>query len=177
MLRPLFAAASIALFTIAIACTPKAHPTTAEHGVASKETWIALEEFGTKIKVPNGWEFKRKEGIAASVAKEARGAWVIAGTWSKAEAKETLSMGLHELEIELGPQTEAPYDVVLNGITFARQDFNGARVHGKDAHVVVLAADPVPKGSGILVFIGYAHADSSAVQSELREAIASLSPN
>jgi hypothetical protein len=177
MLRPLLAAISIALFTVAIACTPKARPTTADRGVATQETWVALEEFGTKIKVPNGWEFARKQAMVASVAKEARGAWVIAGTWSKAEAKETLSVGLRELEIELGAVNDPPRDVVLNGITFARQDFDGALVRGKAAHVVVLAADAVPKGRGLVVFIGYAHTDNSAVQTELREAIGSVSPN
>lgn len=177
MLRPFVAAAGIALVSIAIACTPKARPTTAEQGVATHETWVALEEFGTKIKVPNGWEFARRQAIIASVAKEARGAWVIAGTASKAEAKERLSIGFHELEIELGEVTEPQRDVVLNGITFARQDFDGARVRGKAAHVVVLVADSLPKRGGFVVFIGYAQTDSGAVQSELREAIGSLSPN
>lgn len=177
MVRSVVGAAAISLFALAVACAPKPRPTTANEGVAEKETWVALEQFGTKIRVPNGWQFARREAIIASVAKESRGAWVIAGTWSKDEAKEKLSIGLREFKIELGEVKGVPRDVVLNGITFARQDFDGARVDGKAAHVVVLAADTVPKGRGIVVFIGYAHADADAVHAELLEAIRSLSPH
>ena len=67
-------------------------------------------------------------------------------------------------------------DVVLNGITFSRLDYDRAVVRGKPAHVVVLAADSAPKGKGFLVFIGYAQNENSVVEAELREAIGSLSP-
>jgi hypothetical protein len=167
MLRTLVGAATVSLFAIAVACAPKVQPTTAQKGVANHETWVALEDFGTKIKVPNGWEFARKETIIASFAKEARGAWFMAGTWTKDEAKEKLSIGLREFKIELGEVGAPPHDVVLHNITFARQDFEGARVDGKKAHVVVLAADTVPKGRGMVVFIGYAHTDANAVPDEL----------
>jgi hypothetical protein len=177
MLRSLIGAATISLFAIAMACTPKARVTTADRGIANHETWVALEDFGTKIKVPNGWEFARQPTIVASFAKEARGAWVIAGTSTKDEAKEKLSIGLREFKIELGEVQNPPRDVTLNGITFSRQDFEGARVDRKAAHVVVLAADNVPKGRGIIVFIGYAESDNDTVRAELLEAIRSLSPN
>ncbi len=177
MLRSLIGAATVSLFALAIACAPKTRPTTATNGVANIETWVALEDFGTKIKVPNGWEFARKETIVASVAKNARGAWFIAGTWTKDEAKEKLSIGLREFKIELGEVHDTPRDVVIHGITFARQDFEHARVDGKTAHVVVLAGDRLPKGRGIVVFIGYAHTEANAVRDELLEAIRSVSPN
>lgn len=166
-----------ATFALAIACAPKARPTTADRGVASNETWVALEEFGTKIKVPSGWEFARKNAIVASFAKEARGGWLVAGSWSKSDAKEKLALGLRELKIELGDVTDPQRDVVLHGITFARQDFSAARVDGKSAHVVVLAGDALPSRKGIVVFIGYALDGDDAIQTELREAVSSLSPN
>jgi hypothetical protein len=167
-----------ALFALAVACAPKARPTTADKGVAqNNETWVALEDFGTKIKVPNGWEFARKKSIVASFAKEARGAWVVAGTYTKADAKEKLALGLQELKIELGEVNDPQHEVVLNGISFARQDFTAARVDGKPARVVVLAADSLPSGKGIVVFIGYALSGDETIQGELRDAIQSLGPS
>lgn len=173
--RSLLALAA-AVVALAVACTPRARPTSADKGVATGETWVALEEFGTKIKVPRGWEFARKQSIVASFAKDGRGAWVVAGTHTKADAKEKLALGLQELKIDLGEVNDPQHDVVLNGITFARQDFTAARVDGKLARVVVLAADTLPSGHGIVVFIGYALNGDETIQGELREAIASLSP-
>lgn len=165
-----------ASFALAIACTPKARPTTADRGVATAETWVALEAYGAKIKVPRGWEFARKDAIVAGVAKDAHGAWIVAGAKSRADAKEKLALGLQEMKIDLGEVTDPQRDVVLHGIAFARQDFHAAAVEGKPAHVVVLAADALPNGRGILVFIGYALASDEATRDELAEAIASLSP-
>jgi hypothetical protein len=170
-------AAVAASFALAIACTPKARPTTADRGVASNETWVALEQYGTKIKVPRGWEFARKEAIVAGVAKDARGAWIIAGTKTKAEAKEKLALGLREMKIELGEVTDPQREVVVHGIPFARQDFRSAAVEGKPAFVVVLAGDSLPGGQGILVFIGYALVGDDAAKDELTEAISSVSPS
>ena len=165
------------MFALAMACAPKPRPTSADKGIASSETWVALEEFGTKIKVPNGWEFARKKSIVASFAKEARGAWVVAGTWTKTDAKEKLALGLRELKIELGDVGDPQRDVVLHGITFARQDFHGATVDNKPAMVVVLAADTLPSGKGLVVFIGYALEGEERTAGELREAILSLGPS
>jgi len=175
MLRELAAATAIATFALAVACTPKARPTTAEKGVAEKETWVALDDYGAKIRIPKGWKFARRSAMVASVAEEDRGAWVIAGTQTKEEAKQALTIALETLQIELGEETSPRKDVVINGLSFARQDFDAARAKGKPAQVVVLAADALG-GKGFIVFLGYAHADAIAVRAELQEAVKSLSP-
>lgn len=161
--------------SLAVACTPKARPTTADHGVAASETWLELGSYGTRIQVPAGWQFAQKDGVVAGFAKDGHGAFSLSGASTKSEAKEQLAIGLHDLEIELGTPTSTTRDVELHGIVFARQDFE-ATVHGERAHVVVLAADAPPKGKGIVVFIGYALASDEARREGLRATIASLRP-
>jgi hypothetical protein len=178
MVRALAAAVAISSFALAIACTPKTQPvTTADKGVAEKETWVALDGYGAKLRIPKGWTFERRESIIASVEQGERGAWFIAGTQTKEEAKQALTKGLKTLEIDLGEETSPRRDVIINGLTFARQDFDAARARNKPAHVVVLAADSVPNSKGFIVFIGYAHDDAIAVRADLQEAVKSLRPN
>jgi len=161
--------------SLAVACTPKARPTSADHGVATSETWVELSKFGTRVQVPPGWQFAQKSDVIASFSKDGRGGFSMAGASSKADAKEQLAIGLQELDIELGLARGAPHDIEVHGIVFARQDFE-ATVHGERAHVVVLAADAPPKGKGIVVFIGYAFAGDEPRREGLRASIASLTP-
>lgn len=163
--------ATILGVSLAVACAPKAHPTAAEHGVATPETWLQLAAHGARIQVPTGWEFAQNGHTVAGLARDGRGGFSLSGAAAKGDAKEQLAVGLHELDIELGAPRTTPSDVVVHGIVFARQDFE-ATVHGEQAHVVVLAADHPPKGRGMLVFIGYALEGEDA----LRAAIASIAP-
>ena len=168
--------AALLSVALAVACTPKARPTTADHGVATSETWLSLARYGTRIQVPPGWEFTRHDEVIAGVAGDGRGGFSMSGGPGKAEAKDQLATGLRDLEIELGPPRSAPRDVEVHGIVFARQDFE-ATVRGERAHVVVLAADAPPKSRGMLVFIGYALEADEARREGLRASIASLAPN
>lgn len=161
---------------LAVACTPKARPTTADHGIATSETWLSLARYGTRIQVPPGWEFTRSDDVIAGLARDGRGGFSISGGSNKPEAKDQLANGLLSLEIELGPPRSAPRDVEVHGIVFARQDFE-ATVRGERAHVVVLAADAPPRSEGMLVFIGYALEGDEARREGLRASIASLRPN
>lgn len=161
--------------SLAVACTPKSRPTSADHGVAASETWLELGSYGTRIQVPAGWQFAQKDDVVAGFAKNGHGGFTLSGATSKSEAKEQLAIGLHDLDIELGTKAGTTRDIELHGIVFARQDFE-ATVHGERAHVVVLAADAPPKGKGIVVFIGYAFVDDQPRHEGLRATIASLRP-
>lgn len=160
---------------LAVACTPRARPSSADHGVANSETWVELEKFGTRIQVPAGWQYAQRGGIVAGYAKGGGGGFSMTGASTKADAKDQLANGLDELAIELGAPRGSPRDVEVHGIVFARQDFD-ATVRGERAHVVVLAADTPPRGKGIVVFIGYALAGDEPRREGLRASIASLTP-
>ncbi|MBI2393451.1 MAG: hypothetical protein HYV09_27965 [Deltaproteobacteria bacterium] len=165
----------VATFALAIACAPKPQPTAAEHGVATRDTWVALEKFGTRIQVPPGWEFAQGDGLVASFARDASGGWSLAGAADKSDAKAQLALGLREMGIELGAPRGTTHDVDLHGIVFARQDFD-ASVSGKPAQVTVLAADEPPRGKGMVIFIGYAVTGDEARRDNLRSSIASIGP-
>jgi hypothetical protein len=143
-------------------------------GTAEEPIWLALDGFGTKVQIPRGWAWAHKGATVAGIARDARAAWVLSGSWTKADAIETLNRARAELRLETGPADRGSQEAVGNGLHFLRQDYERASVGGHPARGVALVADS-PIGNGFLVFLGYALQEDTRLGDDLRSTVTSIS--
>ncbi len=190
--RLLFASLAVVALALPIACKHSSSERSAKSqlagddgpasdnvkkGTATDDTWVEVDGYGTKIKVPPGWEWVSQGSLVIGFAKGDRAAYILMGAKSEREAKSMLATAREKLHMSLGATKTAAHETTLHGIPFSRQDYEEATVAGKPAHAVALATDAPPAKKGILLFLGYALDGNEALKEDLVEAIASLAPN
>lgn len=185
-LRPL-ALAALALFACAgsLACGPKEtrrRPRTEardddgemQKGVADDDAWFRVDGFGTRIRVPRGWEYGHQDALVIGTEERSRAAFLLVGAAGSTDARKKYDTALELLKMDLGASSLEKRTVTIHGRSFERQDYAKATVDGKPAHGVALVGD-APKGRGKLVmFIGFALDGNPKLEKQLGEAIESI---
>jgi hypothetical protein len=184
------AAIALASFSLSIACGPKETHRRARSdsraeskdagddmrkGVAEDDdAWFAVEGFGTRVRVPKGWEYGQQGALVLGTDERSRAAFILVGANGAADARKKLDTALELLKMDLGASSLDKRTVTIHGRSYERQDYAKAIVDGKPAHGVALVGD-APKGRGKLVlFVGYALEGQAKLDKQLADAIDSI---
>ncbi len=156
---------------------PKPKQEETRQGVAGPNSWLALDKFGGKVRIPQGWNWAQQGIAIVANAPKSTGSLAFIGAVNDDDMGDKLKKAIEVLKITTGAADSDPRKIQINGLNFVRLDYSHASVEGQPAHALALVGGAPGHKGEYVIFVGFALSGNEDTEEELRDSVNSIAAN
>lgn len=144
-------------------------------GVAGANSWLSLDKFGGKVRIPQGWNWAQQGVAIVANSAKSTGSLAFIGATDDDDMGVKLKKAVDVLKITTGTADSEPRKIQINGLNFVRLDYSHATAEGKPAHALALVGGAPGHKGQYVIFVGFAQSGNEDTEEELRDSVNSIS--